>query len=277
MKVSCEIKEENEKLVKYLRDIYEVEGLKKLKTTEGKKHKFLGMTLIFDNGEVVVDMKDYVNEMLDEFKDYVNNNTAKTPAASHLFDVRDDVNKLNEDKKQDFHTIVAKALFLCKRARPDIMTAVAFLSTRVRDPDEDDWKKLMRMLYYLNYTRDLVLTLSADSTNICKWYVDASYAIHPDMRGHTGSILSMGKGSIQAKSIKQKLNTKSSTEAELIGSDDVLPDILWTGYFLEKQGYGVYRNVMMRDNKSCMLLETNGQLSSSKRTKHINVRYFYQG
>ena len=120
-----------------------------------------------------------------------------------------------------------------------------------------------------------MLTLSDDGTNICKWYVDASFAIHPDMRGHTGSILSMGKGSIQAKSIKQKLNTKSSTEAELIGSDDVLPDILWTGYFLEKQGYGVYRNVMMRDNKSCILLETNGQLSSSKRTKHINVRYFF--
>ena len=75
--------------------------------------------------------------------------------------------------------------------------------------------------------------------------------------------------------MNQKLNTKSSTEAELIASDDVLPDLLWVGYFLEEQGYRVYTSIMLRDNKSCMLLEQNGQKSSTKRTNHINVRYFF--
>ena len=95
------------------------------------------------------------------------------------------------------------------------------------------------------------------------------------MKGHTGAMLTMGYGCIIGKSIKQKMNAKSSTEAELIGGDDVMTDLLWTGYFSKDQGYDNYKSIMMRDNKSCMLLEENGLLSSTKRTKHINVRYFF--
>ena len=131
------------------------------------------------------------------------------------------------------------------------------------------------MMQYLNGTKEMVLTLSADDTNILKWYIDASYAIHPDMRGHTGGYLTMGEGGIINKSQKQKLNAKSSTETELISSDDVLPDCLWTGYFIEAQGYKAYKTIINRDNKATMLIETNGILSSTKRTKHINVRYFF--
>ena len=48
-----------------------------------------------------------------------------------------------------FHHNVAKLLFLCKRARPDLQTAVAFLSTWVQRPDRDDYKKLARAMKYL--------------------------------------------------------------------------------------------------------------------------------
>ena len=132
-----------------------------------------------------------------------------------------------ENKKQLFHTMTAKALFLCKRARPDIMTTVAFLTMRVQKPDEDDWKKLTRMIQYLNGTKDLVLTLSDTKTTTLKWYVDPSYAVHNDMKGHTGAMLTMGNGCIIGKSIKQKMNAKSSTEVELIGGEDVMIDLLW--------------------------------------------------
>ena len=85
----------------------------------------------------------------------------------------------------------------------------------------------------------------------------------------------MGKGTIYAKSSKQKLNTKSSTEAEVVSVDDCLPQILWTNYFLEEQGYKSTDTIVYQDNKSAMLLEKNGKWSSSKRTKHMNVRYFF--
>jgi hypothetical protein len=162
-----------------------------------------------------------------------------------------------------------------KRARPDIQTAVAFLSTRVKECGEDDYKKLRRMIQFLRATKDDFLTLSANSLHSVRWWVDASYAVHPDMKSHTGGALSLGGGVIYGTSKKQKLNTKSSTESELVGADDVMPQILWTLYLLEAQGFKIVDDVLYQDNKSSILLETNGRGSSGKRTRHIAVRYFF--
>ena len=84
----------------------------------------------------------------------------------------------------------------------------------------------------------------------------------------------MGKGAIVSMSGKQKLNVRSSTEGELVGVYDLLPTILWCKYFLESLGYNVEHNILMQDNKSAILMEKNGRMSSSKRTKHIKARYF---
>lgn len=81
-------------------------------------------------------------------------------------------------------------------------------------------------------TRRLVLTLEADRLDVVKWWVDSSFAVHKDMRSHTGGAMSLGKGAVYATSTWQKLNTRSSTEAELVGANDVLPQVLWTRYFL---------------------------------------------
>jgi hypothetical protein len=87
--------------------------------------------------------------------------------------------------------------------------------------------------------------------------------------------MSMGKGSVYASSLRQKLNTRSSTEAELVGADDAIGMILWTRLFLESQGYDVRDTKLYQDNQSAMLLERNGRRSTSKRTRHINIRYFF--
>ena len=82
------------------------------------------------------------------------------------------------------------------------------------NPDEDDWKKLRILPGYLKPTIKLPLILQAAGVNVLKWWVEASYADHDDMRGHTGGTMSMGKdrcGSIIIISKKQKLNTKSLT------------------------------------------------------------------
>ena len=130
---------------------------------------------------------------------------------------------------------------------------------------------------YLNGTRDLILTLSADKLNCIKWYVDASFAVHPDFKSHTGATMKFGdgEGAPQSISRKQKLNTKSSTKSELVGADDVLVMILWTKLFLEEQGYKIEKNTLYQDNKSAILLEINGKKSSGKRTRALNIRYFF--
>jgi hypothetical protein len=95
------------------------------------------------------------------------------------------------------------------------------------------------------------------------------------MRSHTGGAVTLGRGCPIVTSTKQKLNTRSSTESELVGVDDLMPSILWTRYFLKAQGYEVNENILFQDNKSSILLEKNGKASSSKRTRHIKIRYFF--
>ena len=105
-------------------------------------------------------------------------------------------------------------------------------------------------------------------------YVDASYAVHPDMKSHTGCVISLGKGPIYAKSNTQKLNTKSSTEAELVGLSDCSNQIIWTRNFLIQQGYVMQPAVMYQDNMSTIQLIKNGR-SNSEKTRHIDIRFFF--
>ena len=85
----------------------------------------------------------------------------------------------------------------------------------------------------------------------------------------------MGRGYPISTLTKQKLNIRSSTESEMIGVNDCMPYILWTRLFLEAQGYDVTNNSIYQDNKSTIILDKNGKASSGKRTKHINMRYFF--
>jgi hypothetical protein len=82
------------------------------------------------------------------------------------------------------------------------------------------------------------------------------------MKSNNGSAMSLGKGAVYGTSTQQKLNTKSSTEAELVGVNDVMPQIFWTQYFLEAQGYGVKDLIINQDNQSVILLEKNGGRAS---------------
>ena len=81
--------------------------------------------------------------------------------------------------------------------------------------------------------------------------------------------MSMGKGSTFNISRKHKLNTGSSTEAELVSIADVLGMMMWCKYFMEAQGYTIENNILYQDNKSTILLAKNGRMSAGKNSKHI--------
>ena len=197
--------------IEWLRQDYESifkDGSEKMKVSRGLKHKYLGMDLDYSTkGQCKITMFGYVNEILaawkkaehspddDGFKTVGSKRKTKSSAApENLFVVDEDCKKLNAVKAKAFHNIVAKALYVMKRARPDISVAIAFLTTRVRSPDEQDWKKLSHLMQYLRGTKDLPLILGADGAGIVKWFVDASFAVHPNMRSHTGGALTLGRG-----------------------------------------------------------------------------------
>ena len=96
-------------------------------------------------------MFDYIQEMLEDLHKFDPNKTiSRAPAADLLLKVRDDQPKLDKQKVQVFHTFTAKALFATKQSRSDIHTSVAFLTTHVICPDEDDWNKLLIMMRYIS-------------------------------------------------------------------------------------------------------------------------------
>jgi hypothetical protein len=95
------------------------------------------------------------------------------------------------------------------------------------------------------------------------------------LRSHTGGVISLGHGVITTKSSKQKINTKSSTEAELVGASDFISQTMWTTWFLRDQGYVVESNIFYQDNQSAILLEKNGRGSCGEKSRHINIRYFF--
>ena len=219
-------------------------------------------------------MRGYIEEILDDFPEELGQKV-NTPAATHLFDIDKKRTLLPLDMKELYHQTVAKLLWVAMRARPDILTALSFLTTRVKSPDEDDWKKLLRVLCYLKCTIDLYLRLSSDGTGIAKWSVDAAFGNRENLLSQTGGLMSMGGGALMCTSKKQKLNTKSSTEAELVAVDDMMSQIIWTRNFLLAQGFELNGNVVYQDNQSAILLERNGIASSSRRTRHINIRFFF--
>jgi hypothetical protein len=243
--------------------------------SRGKEHNFLGMKIQFnDDGSLQIGTKEILLEAIELFGEDLSTHVT-SPATKGLFHVNPDAEALDEDKADRFHTIVGKLLWSEKRSRPDIETTISFLCTRVACSDVEDWGKLRRLLQFLSQTIDDERIIAVDSLYKLITFVDASYAIHPDMKGHTGGAMSFGTGIIHGKAGKQKLNTKSSTETEVVGASDYLPYNIWMRHFMEAQGYVLKSNLFNQDNQSAMKMEKNGRNSCTGNSRHINIRYFF--
>lgn len=251
------------------------ERFDKMTVTRGREHTFLGMNIRYtENGTAIIKMQEYLKEAINESGMTIKR-VAATPADKELFEVDGQAQLLPKGEAEVFHSVVAKLLYVSIRARMDLLLAIGFLCTRVSKSTTQDRSKLRRVLEYINGTMDLEYTVGADDMGKIRTWVDASYAVHPDMRSHTGGVISFGTGGIVCKSSKQKLNTKSSTEAEFVGASDYLPNTIWVKMFLEAQGYNVQENILEQDNESAIKLEKNGRTSAGPKSRHINIRYFW--
>ncbi len=213
----CKISHKSSKVIDYTiewlrkdyKSIFEDES-GKMTVRRGKVHKYLGMTLDFSTKhQEKILMIDYVKDVVaawdkiaskedDEGFKLVkakSSRKGRSTAPDDLFRVYEDTEKLPTARATSFHNIVAEALYLVKRARPDAAVAIAFLTTQVQAPDVDDWRKLEHLVQYLRATVDMPLILGADGTGLLNWYVDASFAVHANMRGHTCGGLTLGSGS----------------------------------------------------------------------------------
>ena len=91
------------------------------------------------------------------------------------------------------------------------------------------------------------------------------------MRSQTGGIISLGWGAVHARSGKQKINTKSSTESELVGLSEYVPYNIWLVNFMKAQGYDIRSNVIHQDNMSTIRMAKHGRNSCTGNSRHIDI------
>lgn len=252
----------------FLRAVYKEVTIKR-----GTVLGYLGMLFDFTTpGEVRVTMDNLMNDILST----CGVDTARaTPASSVLFDTRD-AQRLDVGQQAYFRKFVAKVLYMAKRVRPECLTAVAFLTTRVNVCDVDDLAKLHRLLGYLLGTRDRGIALRIGGDMTVHAYIDAAYGVHSASgKSHTGCAIVLGQGGpVYVKSGKQKIVTKSSTEAELVGLSDTASQAIQLRNFVIAQGYDTGPAIIYQDNLSCMALMKRGG-PGSERSRHIDIRHFW--
>jgi hypothetical protein len=240
--------------------------------SRGAQHEFLGMHLNYlGDGMVTIHMPSYLHGAIDDSGLSITK-TSPTPTAASLLHIEKKSPPLHPAQARIFHSVVARLIYVGTRARSDILLALGFLCSRVSAPTEQDERKLQHLLEYLYGTIDLKLRLGANSLNELTTWVDTSFVVHDDMRSHTGGVISFGRGGIICKSKKQSINTKSSTEAELIGASDY--------HHLRKDVHGGprpphYQGNFYQDNESAIKMESNGKALCGQRSRHIDIRYFF--
>ena len=230
-------------------------------------------------------MYDYIEDIITSIPPGMRG-IARDPARSKLFSVHETSPRLSPAEADAFHSMTKQLLFAAQRTRPDIQVAVAYLCTRVREPTKDKYLKLSRVIWYLRNTVHLPLIIGWDASETPRWSIDASFAVHNGMRTHTGAMLRFGRGGMFSLLNNQKVNSPSSTVAEIIGVDDSMNFVVWMKLSVEQQvlnlptesiikKLGSQPSVLQQDTTSSIRLEENGKRSSTKRTRHINIRYFY--
>ena len=237
----------------------------------GENLSYLGMQVSITNAGTTIDMSYYVGEILKEEEELKKLEVLGSPTTKGTYTVDAQSERLPEKERKWYHSTTAKLLYLAKQARPDILTAVIFLCTRVQEATCEDREKLRRVLGYLKGTRDRKLLLRAQKEKKIVAYVDAAYAVHDDSKSHSGVMIYVGDTLVYVSSKKQKCMSKSPTEAELIALTDNLGLIELFREFLEFVTQSVVQMpTIYQDCSAVVSLVTKG--GGKTRTKHLRAR-----
>ena len=237
----------------------------------GSEHSFLGMRIVVKENGIDVDMIAYLMKILEG---KVSGKCVVSPADDGLLQVDENSPVLPSDASKVFHSDVAKLLFLVKRTRLEVLLAVSFLASRVSNPTVEDDSKLRRVFDYLATTKNVVMQFIRGGPVKLEAYIDASYGNDTGGKSRTGVLLYMAGIGIAGWTAKQKLVTKSSTEAEIVALSDGLTHVLWAREFLLAQGHIVGAATVYQDNQGVIKLMTSAR-NTRQRTKHLNIRYFF--
>ena len=195
---------------------------------------------------------------------------ALTPAKPDMNHVDTSSPRLGDKERERFHTVVAKLLYLTHRVKPEMMLAVNFLCTRVKEATVQDRSKLDRVLSYVFQTECTGIVLGGANTNQVVGMIDAAFGTDGEMKSRSGMAIFLGKSMILAKATKQKCVSRNVAEAELTALSDNDNSVLHCNAFLEGQGLVMKKPIIYQDNQAVIAL-VNGT-GGAWSVKHQMVR-----
>jgi len=224
------------------------------------------------SGDISIDQESYVTDLLHEYK--ITSFSDKPCSANIVNEHNSASNQLADPTL--YRSLNMQLLYLATRTRPDIMFPTTILATRSKSPSSTDYERLLKILAYLNSTKTDRLTFNKSSPLKPRAYVDASFNLHWDAKGHTGFAIFPDSLSapVLVKSIKHKTIADSSTEAELIALHESLKYISWIADLYLELGHDVRPFEIMQDNLSAIALSSEESINFRGRSKFINRKYF---
>ena len=251
------------------------------RTTQGLILPYLGCTWDYtETGFVKVLQTGMIQDLIQaREKTHTDRGTKLTgnpnsPGAQHLFDRTPDCERLSAEQAKINHTQVAILNYLANHGRPDMALVTGELCKRVKDPTTQEFGKLDRAVLWLQRTLNQPLRLGCNMPPKVTVSIDAAFANRDKMKSTSGMCVTLGVGNFITSSKVQKLNSKSSTEAEIIAVSDGMNIPLWLVDFLFHQGYKKFPIRLEQDNQSCITLLTKGR-STAETTRFIEIRKFW--
>ncbi len=244
------------------------------KLQPGKPLEHLGVIIAYNNdGIITLSQQNYIQkEILDV---YPFRTTRSTTPAGILSCDRDESDDVPIDKNKYLQKLM-KLYYVAAHTRPDILTAVSYASVTSTPTTADD-NKLDRIITYLANTNQMIMHISPGDLELFAHF-DASFAIHDDMKSHSGKIIYLGKVPVYVKSSKQKQNAKSSTQAELNSLYEGLDTVLWCRAVLDFIDASIMQSKptnVYQDNTSAILLSQMGKSANKSNTRFVNIRLYW--
>ena len=236
---------------------------------------YLGMVITMKGpGWLFVAQPGYTKEILEEFKP---KRSYPTPCDPNIFKRPEAELQGEPVDMTQYLSKLMKLMFLGTRTRPDLLPTLSALSTKARGPNVYDMARLDRVIGYLSDTVDLGINIRVKEMKLYG-YCDASWACHQDLKGHTGIIATMGYNGfpIYCKSQKQKVVTRSSTEAELVALFTGVDYMLYLRRLFGFMGYNSEEPItILQDNTSTITMAYMGKTGSGSNYKYMDLKYFW--
>ena len=245
----------------------------KIKRHGGNVLSYIGLTITRNpkTGDIRLTQDHYVKELIKKFEP--TGKMVESPAGSELFANNEKSSvTLNAKEKQYYQSLIMSLMYLARLTRPDILFPTTYLATKSSNPSALDLLKAKRIVKYIASAPNIGINYYSNSSMKLMIHADASHLVHPDGFGHTGIVITLGNSVVFARSVKQKMQTLSSTESEMIALQEASTYVVWMRYLLKELGYNLNSpTVVTQDNQSATVIAEQG--GNFQRTKHLVGRF----